>query len=161
MSAKLAVCVIDDDAELRGALKLLFKSRNIPYLSFGTAGEFFEGYTQKNVGCVLLDFKIPGTSGVEILREVRARNILLPVSLLAGDATIPLAFDAMTAGVLVLMQKPVEDEGVLTKVHAAFAKAEHVKNLASERLFVAPKIESLTPREIQVLALMVAGIKNR
>jgi len=161
MSAKLAVCVVDDDAELRGALKLLFKSRNIPYLSFGTAGEFFEGYTQKNVGCVLLDYKIPGTTGLEILREMRSRNILLPVILMTGHATIPLTVEAMKAGVLDLIEKPVDDDEVLMKVQAAFAKAEHFRNLASERQFVAPKIESLTPREIQVLDLMVAGIKNR
>jgi two-component system, LuxR family, response regulator FixJ len=161
MSAKLAVCVIDDDADLRGALKMLFKSRNIPYLSFGTAGEFFEGYTQKNVGCVLLDLKMPGTSGIEILREMRRRNILVPVILLTGHANVPVTVEAMKEGVLDLIEKPVDDDEVLTKVQAAFAKAEHFRNLASERQAVAPKIESLTPREIQVLDLMVAGIKNR
>jgi two-component system response regulator FixJ len=161
MSAKFAVCVIDDDAELRGALKLLFKSRNIPYLSFGTAGEFFEGHTQKNVGCVLLDLKIPGTSGLEILRQMRARNILVPVILLTGHANIAITVEAMKAGALDLIQKPVDNDELIDKVHAAFAKAEHFRTLASERQAVEPKIKSLTPRETQVLDLMVAGELNR
>jgi two-component system response regulator FixJ len=161
MSAKLAVCVVDDDADLRGALKLLFKSRNIPYLAFGTAGEFFEDYTQKNVGCVLLDLKMPGTSGLDILKEMRAKNILVPVILMTGHANVAVTVEAMKAGAMDVIEKPVDDTEVIDKVQAAFAKSEHFRKLASERVHVNPKIQSLTPREIQVLDLMVAGEKNR
>jgi two-component system response regulator FixJ len=161
MSAKLAVCVVDDDADIRASLKTLFKSRNIPYLAFGTAGEFFEDYMQKNVGCVLLDYKMPGTSGLEILREMRARNLLFPVILMTGHANVPLTVEAMKAGVLDVIEKPVDESEIVEKVQAAFGKAEHYRNLANERRNVWPKIQSLTPREIQVLDMMVAGEKNR
>ncbi len=161
MSVKLAVCVIDDDAEIRASLKLLFRSRNIPYLAFGSAGEFYEGYTQKNVGCVILDLKMPGTSGFEILKEMRSKNILLPVILMTGHASVAIAVEAMKLGALDVIEKPVDDTEMFDKVQAAFAKAEHFRNLASERQHIEPKFKSLTKRETQICDLMVAGIKNR
>ncbi len=160
MSVKPAVCVVDDDADLRGALKLLFRSRNIPYLAFGSAGEFYEGYEQKNVACVILDLKMPGTSGLDVLRDMRAKNILLPVILMTGHADVAITVAAMKAGAMDVIEKPVDENELIDKVQAAFAKAEHFRNLASERRMVEPKILSLTKRETQILDLMVAGIKN-
>ena len=151
MSSKPAVCVIDDDADIRDALKLLFRSRNIPYLAFGTPGEFYEGYKEKNVCCVILDLKIPGTSGMDVLREMREKNILLPVILLTAHADVEVAVEAMKAGAIDVVQKPFDNSELVAKVQAAFAKADHYKKLAAERLLVEPKMSSLTPREIQVL----------
>ncbi|MEI7686872.1 MAG: response regulator [Planctomycetota bacterium] len=161
MSVKPAVCVLDDDADLRASLKLIFRGRNIPYMAFGTAEEFFDGYSEKHVGCVLLDLKMPGESGLDILRQMREKNILLPVILVTGHADVPIAVEAMQAGAFDVLEKPVDADVLVEKVQHAFTKAEHYRNLASEREAVGPKIDMLTPREIEVLDQMVSGKKNR
>lgn len=161
MSSKPAVCVLDDDADVRSSLKLLFRSRNIPFLAFGTLEEFLEGYTQKNVGCILLDYKLSGTTGLNVLRELRAKNILIPVILITGHADVPLSVEAMKAGACDVIEKPFDDADLVKRVQAAFAKSDLFRKLSSERAEVEIKMGYLTPREIEVLDMMVAGVKNR
>ena len=161
MSSKPAVCVIDDDENIRASMKLLFRSKNTPFLAFSTPAEFYEGYTQKSVGCVILDLKLPGTNGIEVLREMRTKNILLPVILVTGHADVATTVEAMKAGAIDVVEKPIDSDELVEKVQSAFAKAEHFRNLASERIAIEPKIQSLTPRYVEVLDLMVSGKKNR
>lgn len=161
MSVKPAVCIVDDNEDIRNSIKLLMRSRNIPFLGFANAQEFYEGYQQKNVACILLDVKMPGTGGLELLEEMRSRGIYLPVILLTGHADVPLAVRAMKAGALDVVEKPFQDAILIEKIHQAFAKADNIKKFGSERQAVEPKIASLTPREVEVLDLMVAGKKNR
>lgn len=161
MSPKPAVCVVDDDEDIRNSLKMLFRAKGIPFLGFGSAEEFFEGYQQKNVACLLLDVKMPGTGGIELLDQMRARGIYLPVVLLTGHADVQTAVRAMRTGAIDVVQKPFQDAVLLDKVQQAFAKADNLRKFGSERQAVEPKISSLTPREVEVLDLMVAGKKNR
>lgn len=161
MSVKPAVCVLDDDADLCASLKLLFRARNIPFMAFATTEEFYEGYTQKPVGCLILDQKMPGTTGLDFLRELRSKNILLPVILLTGHADVPFTVEAMKSGALDVLEKPVDEAELVEKVQSAFTKAEYFRNLASERQAIEPKMQILTPREIEVLDAMVSGKKNR
>src|ERR1700761_1071435 len=113
MSAKPAVCVVDDDEAHRNALKLLFRSKNIPFLSFASGDEFFEGYQEKSVGCVLLDFRLSkggkGPTGLDLLREMRSKGIFIPVILLTGHADVPTTVEAIKAGVVDVVEKPFED----------------------------------------------------
>lgn len=161
MSVKPAVCVVDDDEDIRNSLKMLFRSRGIPFLGFGTAEEFFEGYQQKNVACILLDVRMSGANGLDLLDQMRDQGIYLPVILLTGHADVPTAVRAMRSGAIDVIQKPYQDSVLLEKVHEAFAKADNLRKFASERQAVEPRIASLTPREVEVLDLMVAGKKNR
>jgi two-component system response regulator FixJ len=161
MSAKPAVCVVDDDEDIRNSLKMLFRSRNIPFLGFGSAEEFFEGFQQKNVACVLLDVKMGATNGLDVLDQMRERGIYLPVVLLTGHADVPTAVRAMRSGAIDVVEKPYQDSVLLDKVHQAFAKAENLRKFGSERQVVEPRIASLTPRELEVLDMMVVGKKNR
>jgi two-component system response regulator FixJ len=161
MIAKPAVAVIDDDADVRNALKLLFRAKNIPFLLFGDADEFYEGYLAKTVACVLLDLKLGSRNGLDVLKEMRSKNIFIPVILLTGHADVTTTVKALKAGATDVIEKPYKDAELLEKVHTAFAKAENLKKFAAERLVVAPKMEMLTPREIQVIDAMVAGKRNR
>lgn len=158
MSNKFAVCVLSDDANSRASLKLVARSKSIPFLAFETTEKFYEGYTEKNVGCLILDLK---QANLAHLEEMRSKNLLIPVIVLTGKADVQATVDAMKAGAVDVAEKPVNSEELLAKIQAAFAKADHFRKLASERNAVAPKIESLTPREIEVLDLMVSGRKNR
>lgn len=158
---KPTVCLLDDDDDIRASLKLVFKSRNIPFMAFENAEEFFEAYNVKSVGCVILDLKMPDRSGLDILNELRNRNIMVPVILLTGHADVPTTVAAMKAGAFDVLEKPVEDSVLIEKVQEAFAQADEYRNFASERQTIEPKMQMLTPREIEVLDLMVSGKKNR
>lgn len=158
---KPAVCILDDDAATRNAMKLLFKSKGIPFAAFATPREFYEGYSEKPFCCVILDHKMPGATGLEVLREMRVRNILVPVIMLSGHADVSLTVEAMKAGAVDVLEKPVDNAILVEKVQDACLKAEALRKLAEERTAIEPKFSSLTPREIQVLDHMVAGQKNR
>jgi two-component system, LuxR family, response regulator FixJ len=165
MSAKPAVCVVDDDDAHRNALKLLFRSKNIPFLAFASGDEFFEGYQEKNVGCVLLDLRLvkggKGPTGIDILREMRAKGIFLPVILLTGHADVPTTVEAIKAGAVDVVEKPFQDALLLERVQAAFSKGDRLKKILSERHEISPRFETLTPREVEVLDHIVAGEKPR
>ncbi|MBX9681800.1 MAG: response regulator [Gemmataceae bacterium] len=158
---KPALCVVDDDADLRAALKLLMKSEGIPFVGFGSAEEFLEGLAEKNIGCILLDVRLPGMTGTELLEKIRTQNIYIPVILLTGHADVPLTVTAMKAGAADVLQKPFRDQTLIERVKAGLAKWDYWKKFQSERQMVAPKVASLTRREVQVVDLMVAGVKNR
>jgi two-component system response regulator FixJ len=164
MTAKLAVCVVDDDEAHRNALKLFFRSKSIPYLAFASGPEFFEGYEEKNVGCLLLDLRLTRgkePTGLELLREMRAKGIFLPTIVLTGHADVPTVVEAMKAGAFDVVEKPFQDAALLQKIQSAFAKAAEIQNLLGERFEIAPRFESLTPRENEVLDRLVAGEKPR
>lgn len=161
MSTKPAVCILDDDAATRNAMKLLFKSRGIPFAAFATPNEFYEGYAERTYCCVILDQKMPGSSGLEVLRSMRTKNILVPVIILSAHADVSLTVEAMKAGAVDVLEKPADPSILVEKVLEACSKAEALRKLAAERTAVEPKFSSLTPREIQVLDQMVAGRKNR
>jgi two-component system response regulator FixJ len=165
MSAKPAVCVVDDDESHRNALKLLFRSKNIPYLAFASGDEFFEGYQEKNVGCVLLDLRLSkggkGPTGLDLLREMRTKGIFLPAILLTGHADVSTTVEAIQAGAVDVVEKPFDDSVLLERVHAAFAKGERLKRILSERHEISPRFDTLTPREVEVLDHIVAGEKPR
>jgi FixJ family two-component response regulator len=165
MSAKPAVCVVDDDEAHRNALKLLFRSKNIPFLSFASGDEFFEGYQEKNVGCVLLDLRLSrggkGPTGLDLLREMRTKGIFLPAILLTAHADVPTTVEAIKAGAVDVVEKPFEDSVLLERVQAAFNKGDRMKKILSERHEISPRFETLTPREVEVLDHIVAGEKPR
>jgi two-component system response regulator FixJ len=158
---KPALCVVDDDADLRAALKLLMKAEGIPFVSFGSAEEFLAGYQEKNIGCILLDVRLPGMTGTELLEKIRAQNIYIPVILLTGHADVPLTVAAMKTGAADVLQKPFRDQTLIERVKTGLTKWDYWKKFQTERQFIAPKVASLTRREVEVLDLMVAGVKNR
>lgn len=162
MSSKPALCVVDDDADLRAALKLLAKSEGIPFVGYGSAEDFLAGFQEKNIGCVLLDVRLPGITGTELLEKLRKElHVYLPVVLLTGHADVPLAVSAMKTGAVDVLQKPFKDATLIERVRAAMAKSDYWKKFQTERQVAAPKVASLTKREQEVIALMVAGVKNR
>src|SRR5437773_7745670 len=103
---------------------------------------------------------MPGIGGVELLETLRQRNVFIPVILLTGYADVPLAVRALHSGALEVLEKPFREEELLSHIRRAFARYEGQKHFETERQTVAPRFASLTPRELEVLDLMVAGKKN-
>lgn len=159
--SKLAVCLVDDDPDLRNLFKLLMKSSNIPVVTYPSAEEFLATFEQKNLGCLVLDVRMPGIGGLELLETLRQRNIFIPVILLTGFADVPLAVRALHSGALEVLEKPFREEELLSHIRKAITCYERLKRFEAERQAVAPRFASLTPRELEVLDLMVAGKKNR
>ncbi len=160
-SAKLAVCLVDDDAELRASFKSLLKTSGILVTTFASAEEFLANYDDKGFGCVVLDVRMPGMGGLEMLDALRQRQIFIPVIMLTGHADIRLTVQAMRKGALDVLEKPFREEELFALVRQAFARFEKLKRFQAERQAIAPRIALLTPREIEVLDLMVAGKKNK
>ena len=160
-ATKLAVCLVDDDAELRASFKSLLKTTGIAGATCASAEEFLATYEQKNIGCIILDVRMPGMGGLELLDALRRRHVFIPVILLTGHADVKLTVQAMRKGALDVVEKPFREEELFAQVRQAFARFEKLKRFQAERQALAPRIALLTPRELEVLDLMVAGKKNR
>jgi FixJ family two-component response regulator len=161
MSAKLAACLVDDDANIRNAFKAVMKSSGIPHVTYADAEDFLEGFHERHIGCIVLDVRMPGMGGLELLDEMRHRHVFVPVVILTAHADIPLAVKAMRLGAMDVIEKPYREEDLLERVRAAFARYDKLVKFQSERQSIAPRLANLTNREIEVLDLMVAGKKNR
>ncbi len=161
-NVKPTVCLIEDDADLRANFKVSMKGAGIPQVSYASAEDFLEGYEQKNVGCIVLDVRLPGLSGLELLERLRSENVLIPVVLLTANADVQTAVKAMRHGAVdVLTKSAFKEETLIERVREGLQRWESVKKFQSERAAVGPRVATLTPREVEVLDLMVAGNKNR
>ena len=158
---KLAVCLVDDDSDLRTSFKFLMKSSGIPLVCCASAEDFLANYEGKNVGCIVLDIRMPGMGGLELLETLRHQHVFIPVNILTAHADIPLAVRSILSGAMDLLEKPFREEELLARVRQAFARYEKLKQFQTERQAIAPRIASLTPRELEVLDLMVTGRKNK
>lgn len=160
-ATKLTVCLVDDDPDIRNLFKVLMKSSGLAALAFASAEEFLDHFEQKPIGCILLDVRMPGMGGLELLETLRQRHVYIPIIMLTAHADVRLAVQAMRLGAMDVLEKPFREEDLLALVRQAFARFEKLKNVQSEIQSIAPRIASLTPRELEVLDLMVAGKKNR
>ena len=155
-SPKLAVCLVDDDPDIRSFFKALMKSSGLTALAFASAEEFLENFEQKPIGCILLDVRMPGMGGLELLATLRQRHVLTPIIMVTAHADVRLAVQAMRLGAMDVLEKPFREEDLLALVRQGFARFEKLRNVQSEIQSIAPRIASLTPRELEVLDLMVS-----
>ena len=156
------VHVVDDDETVRAAVVRLLQAAGYEARGYGSAGEFLLGRTDRNApGCVVLDVQMPGPSGLE-LQEVLARlDAELPVVFLTGRGDIPMSVRAMKGGAVDFLTKPVSRETLLPAVQAATARDADAR-AAQEHLHVLRvRYETLTPREREVLAGVIAGKLNK
>ena len=155
------VFVVDDDASVRTALTRLFISVGMHVEVFGGAAELMARAPRDEHGCVLLDIKMPGVTGIELQQQLKDAGIELPVVFLSAHADVPLTVRAMKGGALDVVTKPFREHTLLDAVHEAFAlDARRHLNLGDyEEL--QHRYETLTPREQTVMSFVVAGRRNR
>ncbi len=161
MTKKLTVCLVDDDAAVRNAFKLLMKSAGINLIAFSSAQEYLAGFEPKNVGCIILDVRMPGMSGLELYDILRQRRVHIPIIILTGHADVHLAVEAVKAGALDVIEKPFNHELILERIHKAFEIFSDWLKVEAERKEIAERLSELTPRELEVLDLMVGGRTNK
>lgn len=161
MSAEGTVFIVDDDEAIRESLRALVETEGYSVQAFDSAHGFLGGFTSPKVGCLVVDVRMPGMGGLELQAELIARGASLPVIMVTGHGDIPLAVQAMKAGAVDFIEKPYNDHQLLDTIGRALdmARNRHSENSVAQE--AKERVASLTPREAQVLAHLIAGRANK
>lgn len=155
------VYVIDDDDSARHSLEFLLDVAGIRVRSYASADAFLTSSPPLAGACVVTDVRMPGTNGVELAEELKRRGATAPVIVITGHADVPLAIQAMKAGVADFIEKPFDDEVMLGAIRSALAQHASDEQVQAERQQVTERIASLSPREHEVMDGLVAGQANK
>jgi two-component system response regulator FixJ len=155
------VYVIDDDESARHSLEFLLDVAGIRVRSFPSADAFLRASPPLVGACVVTDVRMPGMSGVELLDELKGQGAQVPVIVITGHADVPLAIKAMKSGVADFIEKPFDDEAILSAIRRAIAHQAGTEEAQAERQAVVERIANLSPREREVMDGLVAGKANK
>lgn len=155
------VFVVDDDDAVRNSLRLLIKSVGLPVVLYASAQEFLAAYHDGDPGCLVLDIRMPGMSGLELQRHLSLRGAIIPIVFVTGHGDVPMAVEAMQHGAFDFLQKPFRDQDLIDRVQRAFESDSENRRALGERERIRERLESLTAREREVLALVTSGKANK
>ena len=155
------VFVVDDDSSIRRALTRLIKSAGYQVDTFASAREFLESGRSEGPACLVLDVRMPGLNGLDFQRELQNANLMLPIVFITGHGDIPMSVKAMKAGAVDFLPKPVKDTDLLRAIKQALARAVHDRAERDELEDIQRRVEKLTPREREVMSLVVRGLLNK
>jgi FixJ family two-component response regulator len=155
------VCVIDDDPSIRRAIKRLVGSVGLEVELFGSAKEFLSSPHPDVPSCIILDVRLPGMSGLDFQREFVRSEISAPIIFITSHGDIPMTVRAMKAGAVEFLPKPFRDQDLLDAVHLALERDRAIRQQKADVLALRERFESLTPREREVLRLVVSGRLNK
>ena len=159
--ARPTIFVVDDDAAVRDALKLLLRSVGHAVETYGSAQEFLDAYGEDRAGCLVLDIRMPGMSGLELQQKLNEQHSILPIIFITGHGDVPMAVEAMQAGAVDFIQKPFRDQDLIDRINQALEKDSSNRAALGERNDIRRRLETLTPREREVLDLVVHGKANK
>ncbi len=159
--AESTVFVVDDDADLRESLGWLFQSAGLRVKSYSTAQEFLTDYKPEEPGCLLLDVRMPGLSGLDLQEELRRRGVPPPIIMMTGHARVPMAVRALKGGAIDFIQKPFSDQSLLERIRQAIDLDRRTRQVRTEAAKFAALLTHLTPREREVMDLVIAGKPNK
>ena len=160
-SDKGLVHVIDDDDALRDSLSFLLRAARIDVVSHASAAAFLEVLPGAALGCVITDVRMPGISGIDLLRRLKELKVAVPVIIMTGHGDVPLAVEAMKVGAADFLEKPFDDEVLLASVRAALRQRDGEARRDVERAEIEAKLAALSNRERDVLGGLVAGRANK
>ena len=155
------VFVVDDDASVRESLRWMVGSLDLPVETYATAREFLGAQNGGRPGCLVLDLRMPEMSGLDLQSELAARHIRLPIIMISGHADVASAVRALKAGALDFLEKPFARNELLARVQEALALDARAREAEAERVRVEGCAARLTPRERQVMDLVVSGKTNK
>jgi two-component system response regulator FixJ len=161
MPGSSVVHVIDDDEALRESLAFLLGTAHLRVRTYESATAFLDALPRAEPGCIITDVRMPGISGVELLRRLKSLEAAFPVIVITGHGDVPLAVDAMKLGAVDFLEKPFEDDALIAAVQSALGRHEHDARRAAEKAETFERIASLSARERQVLEGLVAGNPNK
>jgi two-component system, LuxR family, response regulator FixJ len=155
------VFIVDDDEAVRNSLRLLLKSVGLAAVALPTAQEFLSKYDPKQPGCLILDVRMPGMSGLELQEQLNVRGAMIPVIFITGHGDIPMAVEAMQQGAFDFLQKPFRDQDLIDRIQRALTKDQTNRAELKEKSGVHERLQTLTPREREVLTLVTTGKPNK
>jgi len=155
------VFVIDDDKAIRSAIKNLLESIGLRAEVFSTPREFLKAEPRDKPGCLVLDVRMPGASGLDFQRELAKAKVEIPVIFITGHGDIPMSVQAMKAGAVDFLTKPFRDQDLLDAIQKAIGRDQARRQQETEEVGIRNRFNSLTPREREVMSLVVAGLLNK
>lgn len=161
MSNQQTVVVVDDDEGVRDAMGMLLDTVGLSSQLYGSAQEFLDHLSEVSGGCLLLDIRMPGMSGLELLTELKKRALNLPVIFMTGHGDVAMAVDAMRLGALDFIQKPFREQELLDRIHEALAFDADNSEIREQRAELMARLNSLSARERQVFELVADGHANK
>ena len=159
--ADSVVFVVDDDSSVREAIQSLIKSVGLRVETFETAQQFLGSKRPEAPGCVVLDVRLPGLSGLDLQRQLAANEIKLPIIFITGYGDIPMSVSAMKAGALEFLTKPFRDQDLLDAIQKALERDRTARRQRMETAELRERFDALTSREREVMRLVVAGLLNK
>ena len=156
-----SVYIVDDDEAVRGSLRFLIRSVGLPAQVYTSAQEFLAAYDRRDPGCLLLDVRMPGMSGLDLQQELNRRGATIPVVFITGHGDVPMAVEAMQQGAFDFLQKPFRDQALLDRVQRALARDAESRARLAARAEIRTRLATLTPREKEVMELITRGKANK
>lgn len=157
----LDVFIVDDDQAVRDSLADLIDSVGLNPKTYATAREFLAQYTQALWGCLVLDVRMPGISGLELQEELSRRGAFLPTVFITGHGDIPMAVQAMRQGAFDFIQKPFREQDLLDRINRALETGAKMRDIQLKCQVVRENVHHLTPREHEVMNMIIAGKSNK
>jgi FixJ family two-component response regulator len=161
MTNEPTVFIVDDDDAVRRFLTGLIQSIDLKVEAYASAKDFLDAYEPGHPGCLLLDVRMPGMSGLELQRELVDRSIDVPVIILTGHGNVPVAVQAMKAGAVDFIEKPFNNELLLDRIQKAVAQSLRLDSERERHGETLRRLDTLTPRERQIFDLVVTGETNK
>ena len=155
------IYVVDDDDGMRRALSLLLNTVGYKTAAFASPKDFLDAFKPDAAGCLVLDIRMPGMSGLELQQHLNRMGSMLPVIFITGHGDVPMAVQAMKEGAFEFVQKPFRDQDLLDRINHALEQDKENRSSLARSADVLQRIESLTPREKQVMGLVVDGAANK
>lgn len=161
ISEAAKVFIVDDDESVREALSGLIRSVGLPVESFATAHDFLKSLGPDEPGCLILDVRLPGLSGLDLQRELANANIHTPIIFITGHGDIPMSVKAMKAGAVEFLTKPFRDQDLLDAIQQALERDRTAREERLARNELRERYDSLTPRESEVMRIVITGLLNK
>lgn len=158
---KPRVFIVDDDQGVRESIKILMRSIGVESETFPSADDFLKAHSPDQSGCLVLDVRMPGMSGLELQEQLVSLGSTLPIIFVSAHGDVPMAVEAVKAGALDFVQKPFRDQELIDKIQDAFAENARVREKLRDRSRITERIASLTPREHEVMEMVVEGHANK
>lgn len=161
MGCQPTVFVVDDDPGMRDGLRMLAESVGLSTEVYASAQEFLDAYDPNRPGCLVLDVRMPGMSGIELQKKLKANGMTIPVILVTGHGDIPMAVEALQNGALDFIEKPYRPQLVLDRIQQALTRDAEARRAKARSDAIAARFTLLTSRERDVVDLAVTGMTNK
>lgn len=160
-SGDCKICIVDDDEAIRESLRLLLFAEGLSSCAFESADAFLQQGSCQEFDCMLLDIRMPGMDGIDLFQSLQRKRVSYPIIFITGHGDIPLAVSAIKQGAYDFLSKPFREGELVSKIRAAIDHSHSTRKQAEERKLLLERVDLCTPRERDVMQLLVEGLANK